>query len=340
MRAYVSNPPYTALEAVGEETTSGSVLFPEFWVGIDEDDNGIYDGYELLLAEKFCPYVYIHKDNIMIPSPVQVLLDNTSLCSGSISYPGIPSNIHYDTDRDPISTEEAFNLFQDSWDSNWWLDFGGINLPRGENFWHSYYNSIKSHYSTPIIYTHCFKYKYNTHAIIQYWFYYPFNDWGGDHEGDWEHINVKVTTQIPNDANPLEVVYYFHKKRKTLSWNNTYHVDNHPYVYVGGHVTSSLVDGEESGASYPWPGHWFDVAGPVGEEIWPDRHINPSDFDLINIMNNNNLWWMRFPGHWGVPKEMVNSGIVENYFENDAPRSPRHHECWGVYQHENYEEYE
>jgi len=29
--------------------------------------------------------------------------------------------------------------------------------------------------------------------VIQYWFFYPFNDGGNNHEGDWEHINVVIT---------------------------------------------------------------------------------------------------------------------------------------------------
>jgi hypothetical protein len=29
--------------------------------------------------------------------------------------------------------------------------------------------------------------------ILQYWFFYPFNDGGNNHEGDWEHINVAVS---------------------------------------------------------------------------------------------------------------------------------------------------
>ncbi len=28
--------------------------------------------------------------------------------------------------------------------------------------------------------------------VLQYWFFYPFNDGGNNHEGDWEHINVVV----------------------------------------------------------------------------------------------------------------------------------------------------
>ena len=33
------------------------------------------------------------------------------------------------------------------------------------------------------------------HFEIQYWFYYPFNDSANNHEGDWEHITVCVTTR-------------------------------------------------------------------------------------------------------------------------------------------------
>jgi hypothetical protein len=29
--------------------------------------------------------------------------------------------------------------------------------------------------------------------VLQYWFFYPYNDAGNTHEGDWEHINVVVT---------------------------------------------------------------------------------------------------------------------------------------------------
>ncbi len=29
--------------------------------------------------------------------------------------------------------------------------------------------------------------------VLQFWFFYPFNDGGNDHEGDWEHMNVAVT---------------------------------------------------------------------------------------------------------------------------------------------------
>jgi len=38
--------------------------------------------------------------------------------------------------------------------------------------------------------------------ILQYWFFYPYNDAGNTHEGDWEHLNVVVTPR-GQGADPL-----------------------------------------------------------------------------------------------------------------------------------------
>ena len=335
MMAYVSDSYYTAIQCSGNYTTTGNTLYPEFWVMKDLDQNGIADDYELPLAEKFCPDVCMHKNNPMIPSPVEILLDNTSLCYWLKPPDHTFFDIHYDKDRDEMSAQEAFELSKNLWDSDWWLDFGGKNAQRNVDYWHTYYNSIKDNYPAPTLYTHCFL--DNEDVVIQYWFFYPYNAWCADHEGDWEHINVKVSSAYPDQAGPLEVVYYFHKKRLTLSWNNTWHNGNHPQVYVGG-TAPGLFRGEESGGSYPWPGPWIDVAGTLEETIIPGRVINHSQFNLVNVTKNYNLWWMKFPGYWGVPCELIcvdPPNVVRN-----APRSPIHHECWEVYKHKKYSEYE
>jgi len=86
--------------------------------------------------------------------------------------------------------------------------------------------------------------------VIQYWFFYPHNDGGNNHEGDWEHINVVISSidrvknfliandiyQILEGAGPLDegnkeqlvikrLEYYFHYKVMILDFSQ-------PNVYI------------------------------------------------------------------------------------------------------------
>jgi len=79
--------------------------------------------------------------------------------------------------------------------------------------------------------------------LIQYWFYYPLNDGGNKHEGDWEHINVVIsprdrvdrlltadevqrildggffsTTPRPDDLVLKRVEVYFHHQLMSLDY--------------------------------------------------------------------------------------------------------------------------
>jgi hypothetical protein len=105
--------------------------------------------------------------------------------------------------------------------------------------------------------------------VLQYWLFYPFNDGGNNHEGDWEHINVVVAPRSvvdrpqtvaeiesmlrdPNDqADPLvikRVEYYFH--------HNVFIMDyTRPNVYRSRQVWSAEVAGmteDNLGAKKVW----------------------------------------------------------------------------------------
>lgn len=78
--------------------------------------------------------------------------------------------------------------------------------------------------------------------VIQYWFFYPHNDGGNNHEGDWEHINVVISPidrvkdflsandiyKIFEGAESLVIKrleYYFHYKVMILDFSQ-------PNVYI------------------------------------------------------------------------------------------------------------
>jgi hypothetical protein len=84
---------------------------------------------------------------------------------------------------------------------------------------------------------------------LQYWFYYPYNDWAGgyggfnDHEGDWEgfHIFFKLDGGNRPIEPPAYVCYLGHHSRITKPWEHpdVEKVDTHPVIYVaaGSHAS-------------------------------------------------------------------------------------------------------
>jgi len=55
-----------------------------------------------------------------------------------------------------------------------------------------------------------YKTKYNTITVIEYKYFYPYNDWWNNHEGDWQGIDVVVSSRDPATSEFLGVEYRFH----------------------------------------------------------------------------------------------------------------------------------
>ena len=64
-------------------------------------------------------------------------------------------------------------------------------------------------------YVHTYKRKVPAYTdsvtVLQYFYFYPYNDWWNNHEGDWQRIDVVVSSSDPNTATILGVEYRFHK---------------------------------------------------------------------------------------------------------------------------------
>ena len=55
-----------------------------------------------------------------------------------------------------------------------------------------------------------YKATYDSVTVIQYKYFYPYNDWWNNHEGDWQGIDVVVSSRSPATAEFLGVEYRFH----------------------------------------------------------------------------------------------------------------------------------
>lgn len=136
--------------------------------------------------------------------------------------------------------------------------------------------------------------------VLQYWFFYAYNDWangfGGfnDHEGDWEGIQLffKLTDGEPADA-PSHICYQGHSSRITKPWDDPdlEKDGEHPHVYVAA----------GSHASYPQPRQYPLMAlynlidyATGGDVVLPHAAWQPP-IDLAT-----QAWLTDYTGSWGT----------------------------------------
>ncbi len=95
-------------------------------------------------------------------------------------------------------------------------------------------------------------------VVLQYWLFYPFNDWrsgffgANDHEADWEKIFVYLSETDEGEVNPEWVAYAAHNYtgdnlRRRWDDPEVEKVGEHPVIYVGA----------GSHASYYAPGEYL-----------------------------------------------------------------------------------
>jgi hypothetical protein len=85
----------------------------------------------------------------------------------------------------------------------------------------------------------------NGWIVLQYWLFYPFNNWrsgffgANDHEADWEMIVIYLYERPDGDVSPAWVAYAshdFHGDDLRRAWDDAEELDRvgeHPIVYVG-----------------------------------------------------------------------------------------------------------
>jgi len=133
--------------------------------------------------------------------------------------------------------------------------------------------------------------------FLQYWFFYIYNDWKNKHEGDWEHITIK----LKDNQEPEAVMYSRHYIVEAVKWEKVEKDGGHPVVYVG----------LGSHASYPFEGfaHFFPwgVDYHFGNYWWESLKgtlLKPDSYQLLSIEEGG---WLAFRNlyfgdkKWGHP---------------------------------------
>jgi len=275
----------------GSELCYGNFSFDNVTINAHLCSNGVLDGYETSvdcggfcgecsaeedLLAKYAPVLYFHPDEQFFPTSIEAMLNESDLRHDEIFSNPI-------VDEMPVGTESLENADEDTY-----LDMrnasGGF-FPLGE-----VPNPIRFNHYNKEIYGRIVE-PDDSHTVLQYWFFYPYNNWKNRHEGDWEMMQIVLDkfSKLPTNT-----TYSFHYGGATYSWNEI-ELSNatHPkiYVTVGGHG-SWPTTGE-----HPWVQKIYGVCGTSKDTTASNGTTwYPETYNLIDISSKS---WTNFLGTWG-----------------------------------------
>lgn len=249
---------------------------------------------ELALAQKYAPVVRLVEQvsdcgpgEPFIPTDVNTLFGDSSVA------------LRGPWERDDLVTiaPEAARLGQGL--TGYHLDFPGDPLSPGCTY-ELWANDLTAD-TRPTTYARVATEQGREGLALQYWLYYPFNDFNNKHESDWEMIQLEFAASDAASAleqDPTRLGYSQHEGVEVAEWNSVkleVEDDTHPVVHpaAGSHANyfdESLFLGRSGEQGFGCD----DTRGP-SRDVTPDVVLIPSDATA----RSEELPWLDYTGRWG-----------------------------------------
>jgi RsiW-degrading membrane proteinase PrsW (M82 family) len=252
---------------------------------------------DLALAQRYAPVFYFHPDEVFLPQPVDVIVEQARLRQSRPMWFDINILVSL-TVPDLLKLESDTSYFLDVWYGD-----GGSSAYANYSAHQAYYQAMLSpHAGGPptAVYAHVVRDEVEGYITIQYWAFYYYNDWFNKHEGDWEMVEVILT----ENGVPEWVVLSQHHGGTRRAWSQAPVEDTtHPaaYVALGSHANYFVPDevypnGKDIGNERI---EIMDRTGAAGRTI-PEVIMLP---DRQTASTRTAIWpgteWLSFRGHWG-----------------------------------------
>jgi len=257
---------------------------------------------ERALAEKYAPIVRVVEQldvcgygEPFIPTNIDLLLDEQTVALRG------PWNVTDLVEIGP-SADDLVDRFE------YHLDFPGDALAPGCDY--NRWAQRLTEGTEPVVYAHVVgEAAFPGKLALQYWFFYPFNDFNNTHEGDWEMI--QLVFDAPDAAralaeDPAEVGYSSHEGAERAEWGDEKLelVDERPVVYpAAGSHANKYSDALWLGSSAEAGVGCDDTRGPH-RELSPRIVTIPGD----SVAAEEAYPWIAFEGRWGELQKAFYNG--------------------------------
>ncbi|MGC1122059.1 MAG: CARDB domain-containing protein [Candidatus Methanofastidiosia archaeon] len=230
------------------------------------------------LALMYSPYMYFYKgfwgEEKYFPASVEVMLMNSTFWEFELGRSKKIDN--YDKSAEFIKKFTDPNHYLDLNSKSCVIDSDLVDEQGEINV---YYRVV------------CHRYQERMYIVIQYQFFYIFNDHFFPHEGDWEMIEVLLDYET---REPVGVAYARHKSGEYRPWEDMEKEGTHPRVYIAKGSHAAYFEGGIHAIqilNYPFLVIPADFTSNNGEKALTP-HLHP-------ISENSGPPWLYFGGNWG-----------------------------------------
>jgi hypothetical protein len=248
-------------------------------------------------------------------APVAVLVDQEEPCGPGEPY--IPTDVDAVMGQNTVALRGPWNkddlvaigptaddLSQGLYEYH--LDFPGYALEPGCDY-EQWADRLLAG-TDPTVYAHIVT--EDDQLALQYWFFYPFNDYNNKHEGDWEWIQLNFDATTAAEAleqDPTQVAYSQHEGAERAEWGDDkleIADDTHPVVHVAAGSHANYYDeGLFLGRSASQGVGCDDTRGPV-HGVDPVVQLIPTDADAAR----DAYPWIAYEGRWGERHDAFYNG--------------------------------
>jgi hypothetical protein len=255
---------------------------------------------EQQLADKYAPIAELReqeapcdrKGEAYFPAPVELVLGNPEVVLKRVT-----SDEAAD-DEVVMTAPTAQDLVGK--DDTYYLDFPGDPNHPSCTYDETFKRFAAQSQAKPTTYAHVVVDRERGRLVLQYWFWYYFNDWNNTHESDWELIQLVFDATTVEDAltrEPALVGFAQHGGGETSDWTDPKLAieDGHPIVHPGA----------GSHGTYYSYAHYIGW-GEGGTGFGCDNTSEPATRTPLNVVvvppepnPSGPFAWLLFDGRWG-----------------------------------------
>ncbi|MGA8047253.1 MAG: hypothetical protein WCA30_13405 [Dermatophilaceae bacterium] len=269
---------------------------------------------ERALAERFAPVVRLVRQDVACgpgepfrPSDVELVLGDPSVALRG------PWGSDGDIRVGPTAQDLSAGLF------GYHLDLPGNPLEAGCDY-EEWFRAVATT-TPPTVYAHVATEEgVPDRLALQYWLFYPFNDYTNKHEGDWEMIQLVFAAANASDAldqTPLEVAFSQHEGLEVAQWDDPKLrvVDaSHPVVHPAAGSHANFFESALYLGTSAEQGFGCDDTRAPSDDVRPTVAVIPSDPAAARA----EFPWIAYQGRWGQLEESFYNG----------PTGPNMKESW------------